>query len=65
MSSRNVELKVTLSGKKLKVLAPRANGVFAPGYAWLYVLADGVPSKGQRVMIGKFQRTSFNFSAML
>lgn len=58
MNNRNVELKVTLSGKKLKVLAPRTNGVYPPGYAWIYVLADGVPSVGQRVMIGKFQRTS-------
>lgn len=25
---------------------------FSTGYAWLYVLADGVPSKGLQVMIG-------------
>lgn len=53
MSQRLVELKVTLSGKKLKILGPRTNGVYPPGPGWLYVLADGVPSKGQKVMIGK------------
>lgn len=58
MNNRHVELVATLSGKKLKVLSPRTNGIFPPGYAWLYILADGVPSKGQRVMIGKFQRKS-------
>jgi hypothetical protein len=29
------------------------------GYAWLWVLADGVPSKGKRVMIGSGASKSF------
>lgn len=23
-----------------------------PGYGWLYIIADGVPSKGKRIMVG-------------
>jgi hypothetical protein len=53
MDHRLVELKATMQGtNQLVITGPSTLGVYPPGYAWLYVLADGVPSKGQRVMIG-------------
>ena len=38
-------------------LAPVSGRVLTPyaGYAWLYILGDGVPSAGKRVMIGDGQ----------
>ncbi|KAL8291911.1 hypothetical protein RQP46_002169 [Phenoliferia psychrophenolica] len=53
MNNRHVELVATRSGKTgLTVTGPATTGIYPPGYAWLYVLADGVTSKGLRVMIG-------------
>jgi hypothetical protein len=54
MDHRLVELKATMKGtNKLVITGPLTLGTYPPGYAWLYILADGVPSKGQRVMIGE------------
>lgn len=36
----------------LRTVLKRILSFSPPGYAWLYILADGVPSIGQRVMIG-------------
>ncbi|KPV77092.1 uncharacterized protein RHOBADRAFT_49404 [Rhodotorula graminis WP1] len=52
MSQRMVELACTLKGNKLTVTAPKTTGIFQPGPAWLHLLADGVPSKSTKVMIG-------------
>jgi hypothetical protein len=53
MDSRNLELDcITKSHNKLVVRGPPSTGVYPPGYAWFFVLADGVPSGGLRVMIG-------------
>ncbi|GAA6006218.1 hypothetical protein JCM10207_000565 [Rhodosporidiobolus poonsookiae] len=51
-SQRYVELEATLSGKTLTVRAPKTTGIYPPGPGWLYVLADGVPSTGKKVMVG-------------
>ncbi|GAA5854744.1 hypothetical protein JCM9279_007012 [Rhodotorula babjevae] len=52
MSQRMVELACTLKGNKLTVTGPKTSGIFQPGPAWLHVVADGVPSKSTKVMIG-------------
>lgn len=53
MNSRYVELPAWRNGtKQFLVAGPSSTALFPPGYAWLFVLADGVPSKGTRVMIG-------------
>ncbi|KAK4703032.1 glutathione S-transferase, partial [Phenoliferia sp. Uapishka_3] len=53
MNNRHVELVVTRSGKTaVTITGPANTGIYPPGYAWLFILADTVPSKGLRVMIG-------------
>ncbi|GAA5952686.1 hypothetical protein JCM21900_000403 [Sporobolomyces salmonicolor] len=52
MNHRLVELESTWSNKKLTIKGPKNIGLYQPGYAWLYVLADGIPSEGTRVMVG-------------
>ncbi|GAA6041298.1 hypothetical protein JCM8097_001325 [Rhodosporidiobolus ruineniae] len=52
MSNRYVELETSLSGKKLTIKGPKTTGIYPPGPGWLYILADGVPSKGLKVMVG-------------
>ncbi|CEQ39253.1 SPOSA6832_00785 [Sporobolomyces salmonicolor] len=52
MNHRLVELESTWSNKKLTIKGPKNIGIYQPGYAWLYVLADGIPSEGTRIMVG-------------
>lgn len=54
MNSRLVEMDNSLGsdGKTLTIQAPATTGLYPPGYGWLYILADGVPSEGRRVMMG-------------
>ncbi|KAM0749961.1 copper radical oxidase [Meredithblackwellia eburnea MCA 4105] len=55
MNNRLVELEATrpsYSKKKLIIKGPRLNSIYPPGYAWLFILHDDVPSEGTRVMIG-------------
>lgn len=55
MNSRYVELVATRpssSKKKLTIKGPVNAGLYPPGYAWLFIVSDGVPSLGKRVMIG-------------
>ncbi|SCV66996.1 BQ2448_5642 [Microbotryum intermedium] len=54
MNQRWLELKV-LSAKdgKITLQGPPGPTYYPPGYGWLWILADDVPSKGKRVMVGK------------
>ncbi|GAA5871817.1 hypothetical protein JCM8547_003279, partial [Rhodosporidiobolus lusitaniae] len=52
MSNRYVELESSLSGKKLTIKGPKNTGIYPPAPGWLYILADGVPSTGKKVMVG-------------
>ncbi|KDN37723.1 hypothetical protein RSAG8_09991, partial [Rhizoctonia solani AG-8 WAC10335] len=54
MSSRLVELesKLALDGRTLTVSSPPSGNVYPPGPAWIYVLADGHPSVGRKLMVG-------------
>lgn len=52
MNARHVWLAVARNGTALRVTMPPNPTIFPPGPAWLYVLADGVPSVGQRVIVG-------------
>jgi Domain of unknown function (DUF1929) len=51
-NSRLVNLDASLEGNALKVTGPPNGNVYPPGPGWLYVLVDGVPSKGIKVMVG-------------
>ncbi|KAJ1301689.1 hypothetical protein OPQ81_008925 [Rhizoctonia solani] len=54
MNSRLVELESKLApdGHTLTVSSPPSGTVYPPGPAWIYVLADGVPSIGRKLMVG-------------
>ncbi|QRV74647.1 glyoxal oxidase [Ceratobasidium sp. AG-Ba] len=54
MDMRLVKLPCTLSSDRhtLTVTGPPNSTVYPPGPGWIYVLSDGVPSVGQRTMIG-------------
>lgn len=55
MQSRMVGLKiVSLSDdfKSITLQAPLFAGLYPPGPAWLYIMTKGVPSIGQKVLIG-------------
>ncbi|EGF98402.1 uncharacterized protein MELLADRAFT_23337, partial [Melampsora larici-populina 98AG31] len=54
MNSRWVELKSKLgSGRDhLSVQIPTSPEVYPPGYGWIFVVIDGIASKGRRLMIG-------------
>ncbi|KAG9127444.1 hypothetical protein FRC07_013761 [Ceratobasidium sp. 392] len=54
MDMRMVKLQCSLSAnrKSLSVTGPPNAAVYPPGPAWLYVIANGVPSKATRVLIG-------------
>lgn len=53
MNSRLVELecKLAADGHSLTVNAPPSGTVYPPGPGWIYVLADGVPSVGRKLMV--------------
>ncbi|CAE6465995.1 unnamed protein product [Rhizoctonia solani] len=54
MNSRLVELesKLASDGRTLTVFSPTSGTVYPPGPAWIYVLADGVPSIGKKLLVG-------------
>ncbi|KAF8319285.1 copper radical oxidase [Clavulina sp. PMI_390] len=54
MNSRLVFLTCSLSPDRasLIVSGPPSGGVYPPGPGWLYVVVDGVPSVGRKVMVG-------------
>lgn len=54
MNSRLVELGCELApdGHSLTVHMPPSGAVYPPGPGWVYVLADGIPSVGKKMMIG-------------
>lgn len=54
MNSRLVYLTPTLLSNDglLHINGPPSPTIYPPGPAWLYVLQDGIPSSGRKVMIG-------------
>ncbi|CAE6504231.1 unnamed protein product [Rhizoctonia solani] len=54
MNSRLVELesKLAQDGRTLTVSSPPSGSVYPPGPAWIYILADGIPSIGRKLMVG-------------
>ena len=52
LNSRLVYLEVSRDGNTLKVRSPPNGKVYPPGPGWLYVIVDGVCSKGTMVMVG-------------
>ncbi|QRW03063.1 glyoxal oxidase [Ceratobasidium sp. AG-Ba] len=54
MDQKAVELTGTLSSDRqtLSIAAPPTPPVYSPGPGWIFVLADGIPSIGQKLIIG-------------
>jgi hypothetical protein len=54
MNSRLVKLitSVDSDDNELQVLMPPLPEIYPPGYGWLFVLVNGIPSHGKRIMIG-------------
>lgn len=52
-NSRLVYLQATVAlDNELHVTAPPNGNVYPPGPGWVYVVIDGVPSVGFKVMVG-------------
>ncbi|WAR58015.1 hypothetical protein PtB15_5B245 [Puccinia triticina] len=54
MDSRLVRMETLadLQNNVLKVVVPPSPEIYPPGYAWIHVLVDGIPSTGKKIMIG-------------
>lgn len=53
MNSRLVYLKVTsISSGIITIQGPPTANIYPPGPGWLYVLKDGIPSPGKKLMVG-------------
>ncbi|PLW12098.1 hypothetical protein PCASD_24199 [Puccinia coronata f. sp. avenae] len=55
MNSRLVKLHATLgpdNNNALQIVIPPSPEIYPPGYAWLHVLVNGIPSPGKKIMIG-------------
>jgi hypothetical protein len=51
-NSRLVYLLSSNQGSTLTVRGPPNENIYPPGPGWLYVVVDGVPSVGKRVIVG-------------
>lgn len=65
MNQRLLELDCSLAkdGRTLTIRGPPSKGHYPPGFGWLYVLADGVPSQGRRIMVGDGSAPPSDFRA--
>lgn len=57
-NSRLVYLVSSLStsdGTTLSITGPPNGNIYPPGPGWIFVVVDGVPSKGTKVMVGNGQ----------
>ncbi|KAJ7792251.1 glyoxal oxidase N-terminus-domain-containing protein [Mycena olivaceomarginata] len=52
MDQKLVKLVSVLQGNQLTVTGPPNPNIFSPGPGWIIVMADGVPSVAQQVMVG-------------
>lgn len=63
-NSRLVYLKATSNGDKLRVTGPPNGNVYPPGPGFLYVVTDGVPSEGVKVIVGDGRDPPHNAAAL-
>lgn len=54
MNARLVFLSANISSdcKSLVISGPINSRIYPPGPAWLYLVIDGIPSAGKKVMVG-------------
>ncbi|TCD66011.1 hypothetical protein EIP91_001911 [Steccherinum ochraceum] len=63
-NSRHVTLQSTASGNTLSVVGPPNGNVYPPGPGWLYLMINGIPSTGVKVMIGDGNDPPFDQGAL-
>ena len=65
-NSRYVLLASSLAGDKtqLTIVGPPDGNIYPPGPGWLYVVVNGIPSKGVKVMIGDGKSPDVNQAAL-
>lgn len=51
-NSRMVYLQIERTGNILNCNAPPKEAIYPPGPGWLFVIVNGIPSKGLHVMVG-------------
>lgn len=51
-NSRLVYLAVSIDGETATITGPPNGMIYPPGPGWLYLVVDGVPSKGIKIMVG-------------
>jgi len=56
-NSRMVYLEtLPRQGSSLFITGPPNGTIYPPGPGWLYIVVDGIPSEGTKVMVGDGQR---------
>lgn len=66
-NSRLVYLVTSLSttdNESLTVTGPPNGNIYPPGPAWLYIVVDGVPSTGVKVLVGDGKGPPFDDAAL-
>lgn len=54
-NSRLVYLTASYKNNTLTLTGPPNENIYPPGPGWMYVICDGVPSRGIKVMVGNGQ----------
>ncbi|KAK0463830.1 copper radical oxidase [Desarmillaria tabescens] len=63
-NSRLVYLEAAMEGEYLVVTGPPREEIYPPGPGWIYVLDDGVPSKGRKIIVGDGKDPHFDKDAL-
>lgn len=51
-NSRLVYLLFSYKNEVFTIQGPPHGNIYPPGPAWLYIIVDGIPSEGRKVMVG-------------
>jgi len=54
-NSRLVYLRSSIQGNTLTVQGPPDGNIYPPGPGWIYIVVDGVPSEGKKIIVGSGQ----------
>jgi hypothetical protein len=51
-NSRMVYLKHSTDDESMTLIGPPNENIYPPGPGWLYIVRNGIPSRGRKVMVG-------------
>lgn len=63
-NSRYVELVSSIDGGLITVNGPPSGNIYPPGPGWLVLVADDIPSKAFKVMVGDGRSPEVNEAAI-